>query len=133
VNLHALVPGKALFGASKAQLTEWLIQCKTGDKRLCSGLPPAWKVGDKTGAGERGTTNDVAVAWPLGQPPILFSIYLTGATGTSDDRNAVIAAVGKEIPAVLGRLPEFAHDPAPLSQCAREPIRFRSCRLVFEI
>jgi len=101
-NLHALVVGNALSGASKAQLTEWLVQCKTGDKRLRSGLPTAWKVGDKTGAGERGTTNDVAVAWPPGQPPILVSVYLTGATGTSDDRNAVIAAVGKEIPAALG-------------------------------
>lgn len=34
-------------------LTEWLIQNKTGDKRLRAGLPTGWKSGDKTGSGAR--------------------------------------------------------------------------------
>jgi len=38
-NLRALVLGSALSPSSRAQLTEWLIQNKTGNKRLRAGLP----------------------------------------------------------------------------------------------
>jgi beta-lactamase class A len=59
-------------------LTQWLIGNKTGDTRLRAGLPKGWRVGDKTGAGERGTTNDVGIVWPPGRAPVLVAIYLTG-------------------------------------------------------
>jgi beta-lactamase class A len=96
-NLRALTFGNVLSPASKAQLIEWLIQNKTGDKRLRAGLPTGWKVGDKTGSGARGTTNDLAIVWPSEHPPVLVSVYLTGATADDDQRNLTIAAVGKKI------------------------------------
>ena len=65
-NVRQLVLGKALSAASKEQLTKWLIGNKTGDTRLRAGLPAGWRTGDKTGSGERGTTNDVGVVWPPG-------------------------------------------------------------------
>jgi beta-lactamase class A len=44
-DLRALALGNALSSSSRAQLTEWLIQNKTGDKRLRAGLPTGWKLG----------------------------------------------------------------------------------------
>src|SRR5262249_10570222 len=63
-NLRALVLESALSAASRAQLERWLVGNKTGDTRLRAGLPAGWRVGDKTGSGERGTTNDVGLFWP---------------------------------------------------------------------
>lgn len=63
-NLQRLVLGDVLKPASRQQLTDWLVANKTGDTRLRAGLPLDWKVGDKTGAGENGAVNDVAVTWP---------------------------------------------------------------------
>ena len=97
-DLRALALGNALSPSSKAQLTQWLIQNKTGDKRLRAGLPTGWKVGDKTGSGARGTANDLAIVWPPQHAPVLVSVFLTGATVDDDQRNLTIAAVAKIIP-----------------------------------
>jgi beta-lactamase class A len=97
-NIRALVAGSALTPASKDRLIGWLVGNKTGDKRLRAGLPRDWRVGDKTGSGERGTTNDVAVLWPSpDRPPVFASIYLTGSSADGEHRNATVAMVGSAI------------------------------------
>ena len=63
-NLQRLVLGMGLGPASRERLTAWLVANKTGAARLRAGLPSGWRVGDKTGAWERRTANDVAVVWP---------------------------------------------------------------------
>lgn len=98
-DLHKLVLGDALSATSRSQLTEWLVLNKTGDKRLRAGLPAGWKVGDKTGSGARGTTNDLAIVWPPQSGPVLVSVYLTGTTADDDHRNSTIAAVGAAVAA----------------------------------
>jgi beta-lactamase class A len=100
-NLQTLVLGDALSAASKDQLVKWLIGNRTGDARLRAGLPADWRCGDKTGSGERGTTNDVGVLWPPGRSPVIVSIYLTGTAITGDMRNAVLADVGRATAAAL--------------------------------
>jgi beta-lactamase class A len=60
-DLRELVLGNILSASSRSQLTEWLVHDKTGDRCLRAGLPADWKVGDKTGSGRRGTTNDLAI------------------------------------------------------------------------
>ncbi len=65
-DLQSLVLGKTLSAKSRAQLVEWLAANTTGGKRLRAGLPTGWHVGDKTGTGDRGTANDIAVIWPTG-------------------------------------------------------------------
>jgi len=100
-NLRTLVLGNALSASSKDQLTRWLVGNKTGDTRLRAGLPGGWRVGDKTGAGERGTTNDVGIIWPPGRAPILVSIYLTETSLAGDQRNATLAAVGRAVASAL--------------------------------
>ena len=102
-NLRTLLFGDVLSAESKDQLTRWLLGNKTGDTRLRAGLPGNWRVGDKTGSGERGTTNDVGVVWPPGAAPILISIYLTETSATGEQRNATLAAVGRAVASALDR------------------------------
>ena len=96
-NIQKLVLGDALSAPSKALLTKWMLGCKTCDTRLRAGLPAGWKTGDKTGTGERGSTNDVGVIWPPGRAPIIVTVYLTGTTASTDRRNSAIAAVGRAV------------------------------------
>ena len=102
-NLRTLALGNVLSPQSRERLTAWLIGNKTGDTRLRAGLPPGWRVGDKTGTGERGTTNDVGIVWPPGRKPVLVAIYLTGTPAEAAQRNATLAAVGRAVAASLDR------------------------------
>ncbi len=96
-DIRKLVLGGALKPSSRQQLTDWLLACKTGGKRLRAGLPPDWRVGGKTGTGERGSTNDVGIIWPAQGGPIVVAAYLTETSAPRESCNAVIAAVGKMI------------------------------------
>ena len=97
-NLRKLMTENVLSPSSREHLTGWLIGNKTGDTRLRAGLPRDWRVGDKTGSGDRGTTNDVAIVWPSpNRPPLFVSIYLTGSSPDAAQRNATLAAVGRAV------------------------------------
>jgi len=96
-NIRQLVLGDVLSAASRRQLTAWLVGNKTGDTRLRASLPKEWHVGDKTGGGERGTTNDVGLLWPPDRDPVIVSAYLTGSPLSPEQRNAAIAAVGEAV------------------------------------
>lgn len=93
--LRKIILGDALSTPSREQLVAWLVDCKTGDKRLRAGLPPGWRVGDKTGTGGHNATNDVAVIWPPGRAPLIVTAYYVDANASADDRNAVIAEIGR--------------------------------------
>ena len=93
--LRQTVLGTALSAASRAQLTAWLIGCRTGDKRLRAGVPKTWRVGDKTGTGGHNATNDVAVLWPPDRPPLIVTAYYVDARGSDEERSGALAAVGR--------------------------------------
>jgi beta-lactamase class A len=101
MDMRTLLLGNQLSSACKALLTQWMIANTTGNRALRAGVPKNWKVGDKTGAGERGTTNDVAILWPPKHSPILATVYLTGSTVDDSGRYATIAGVGKLVPMLL--------------------------------
>lgn len=95
-SMQALVLGQALSPASREQLRGWLLANKTGDTRLRARLPAGWQVGDKTGAGARGTNNDVGILWPPGgRPPILVAAYLTESKASAALRDEALARVGE--------------------------------------
>jgi beta-lactamase class A len=96
-DLQKLLLGNALAPASRQQLTDWMIGNKTGDARLRAGFPHDWRIGDKTGTGDRGTANDIAIAWPPGRKPILVTVYLTGAKVSPGQQSAAIADVARAI------------------------------------
>jgi len=96
-NLDKLFLGEALSPPSRDRLTEWFVGSKTGKARLRAGLPQTWRVGDRTGTGPYGTSNDVAVAWPETVEPILIAAYLTGSKSDGKTRDAALADVGRAI------------------------------------
>lgn len=100
-NLQHLVLGKKLSEQSRQMLTGWMLANKTGGSRLRAGLPGEWKVADKTGAGERGTTNDIGVFWPPGRKPLLVTVYLTGSSASAEERNVTIAKVARAVVAIV--------------------------------
>ena len=101
-DLRRLVLGDALSAASREQLMQWMLQCKTSDARLRACVPKGWRVGDKTGSGQRGTANDVGILWPVNHTPVIVTIFLTGTSTPDDARNATIAGVGRAVAAALG-------------------------------
>lgn len=96
-DLRQIALGKVLAPGSRERLLGWMLACKTGDQRLRAGLPAGWKIADKTGSGERGMANDLAIVWPHHRAPVLIAVYLTGATVDQAHQDAAIAAVGKAV------------------------------------
>ena len=99
-SLRAVLLGDVLSETSRMQLAEWLRACETGAEKLRAGLPAGWVVGDKTGSGSQGESNDVAIVWPPGRAPIIVSAYYTHSDASDDERNAILAAVGQLAAAV---------------------------------
>jgi beta-lactamase class A len=94
-NLHKLLLGDALSSASRARLETWLTENKTGGQMIRAGLPVDWRIGDKTGRGGDGATNDIAILRPPGKGPILLAVYSVGSTAAADVRLATVADVAR--------------------------------------
>ena len=86
--------GDVLSEASRLKLEAWLIDDKVGDKRLRAGLPLGWRIGDKTGSGDHGTANTIAIIWPPERAPILATVYYTELSAPMDVRNAIHKEIG---------------------------------------
>ncbi len=74
-DLNRLFVGDALSEASRRQLEAWMVADKVGDKRLRAGLPTSWGIGDKTGSGDHGTANAIAILRPPGRAPLFVAVY----------------------------------------------------------
>lgn len=94
-DFERLLLGPVLRPDSRAMLTGWLEHVQTGPGRLAAGTPRGWRIGHKTGTGERGTSNDVAILWPKPGAPLILSVYLTGSKLGDAGRDAVIADVAR--------------------------------------
>lgn len=93
-NLRRLLVDNGLTPASRKQLTDWLVADQMGLARIRAGTPAGWRVGDKTGTG-RNATNDIAILWPPGRPPILLAAYIHLSPKPADDQQAALAEVGR--------------------------------------
>jgi beta-lactamase class A len=98
-NLRRFLLGTVLTPGSREHLTQWMVDCKTGNNRLRSGLPAEWKVGDKTGNNGKDASGDIAIAWPKSGGPVLVAAYTQGGSPTPQQLEAVF----KEIGAMVGR------------------------------
>ncbi len=96
-DMQRLLLGDALSEASRRKLDDWLQRNETGGSMIRAGVPKTWSVGDKTGRGANGATNDIAIIRPPGRAPILLAIYSVGSTATANDRAAAIAEVTKVV------------------------------------
>ncbi|WP_029190740.1 class A beta-lactamase [Verrucomicrobium spinosum] len=104
-SLQKLALGDGLPEAQRAKLVEWLQGNTTGDKRIRAAVPPGWKVGDKTGSGDYGTANDIAILWPPGRKPIVLAIYHTQKAADAKWQNEVVAAAARVVLEAFGMLP----------------------------
>ncbi|MFZ5786017.1 MAG: class A beta-lactamase [Acidobacteriota bacterium] len=93
--MRRVLCGDALSPAGRARLLGWMRACETGRERLRAGLPQEWDVGDKTGTGRRGASNDVAIAIPPGRAPILVAAYLSDSNAKPAALSAAHAEIGR--------------------------------------
>ncbi|EOU3147407.1 class A beta-lactamase BlaA [Yersinia enterocolitica] len=96
-SINKLVLSDALHPAQRNQLTAWLKGNTTGDATIRAGAPTDWIVGDKTGSGDYGTTNDIAVLWPTKGAPIVLVVYFTQREKDAKPRRDVLASATKII------------------------------------
>jgi beta-lactamase class A len=93
-DMQKVLLGDALSDRSRRQLQTWLINDKVGDKRLRAGLPGSWRIGDKTGNGDHGTANTMAIIWPPDRTPIIATVYYTESPAPMDARNSIHQEIG---------------------------------------
>lgn len=95
-SLRKLALGNALAQPQRELLQEWLKANTTGANGIKAGVPENWTVGDKTGSGAYGVTNDIAVIWRPDGKPIVMTIYFR--------RNSPDATAKKELIASATRI-----------------------------
>ena len=96
-DLHRFVLGNTLGVSSRSMLANWMVANTTGGTSLRAGMPGDWKIGDKTGSGGYGSTNDMAVIWTPHRAPVLVTAYLTECSLPSKQRYAILADVGRAV------------------------------------
>jgi beta-lactamase class A len=100
--MRAVLCGDVLTRPSRDRLLGLMEACETGRKRLRSGLPAGWAVGNRTGTGYNGACNDLAIVWPPGRAPILVAAYLSDSEAEGDALEAAHGAVARLVAAKLG-------------------------------
>lgn len=76
------------------ELVDWMVHNTTGAAKIRAGIP-GWTVADKTGGGDHGSANDVAIAWPPGggAPLVLAIMTVRPSDSTLDADPSVIAEI----------------------------------------
>lgn len=95
LSLQKLVLTDGLAASQRQQLVSWMKGNTTGDASIRAGLPAGWKTGDKTGSGDYGTTNDIAVVWPVSGASLLITTYYTQFQPDAASRREVLAAAAR--------------------------------------
>ncbi|MEO7072139.1 MAG: class A beta-lactamase [Rhodanobacter sp.] len=101
-SMRAVLLAGVLSVASRTHLVGWLRASTTGADKLRAGLPADWLIGDKTGSGAQGETNDVAIAYPPGRKPVIVTAYYAGSRAGAAERNVVLAQVGRIVAGMYG-------------------------------
>jgi len=101
-NLQRLVLGNVLSPASRRQLTDWMLGCKTGGNRLRAGLPKDWKIGDKTGNNGKDACGDIALVWPKPDVAILICAYTQGGSPSPAQLETLFSEIGRVVAQRLG-------------------------------
>ncbi|AXI04708.1 class A beta-lactamase [Aquirhabdus parva] len=105
-SLKKIALGNSILAPNlRAQLITWIKGNTTGDATIRAGAPSGWKVGDKTGSGNYGTTNDIGLLWPPSGEPVVLTIYFTQLKKDADNRRDVLAAATK---LALSHYPDYS-------------------------
>lgn len=90
--LERVVLGDALSASQRKLLRKGLVGNMVAPACIRAGVPADWKVGDRSGGGEYGVRNDIAVLWPPQKAPIILAIFTTRSTKDAPPKDDVIAA-----------------------------------------
>lgn len=93
--LQKLVLGDALPAPQRQQLKDWLVGNTTGGKRLRAAVQADWQVGDKTGTGAYGVTNDIGIVFPPGRAPLVVVVFTHQAAQDAEARDDIVAAAAR--------------------------------------
>ncbi|KUY88418.1 class A beta-lactamase [Burkholderia territorii] len=93
--LQRLLLGDTLRELQRAQLTEWMTGGARNASGIAAGVPPGWRIADKTGTGGYGTTTDVAVLWPPSRAPIVLAVSFTQPRADAAARADVVASAAR--------------------------------------
>ena len=97
-----IVLGDALSPHKRAFLRDLLTRNVTGDHRIRAGVPRGWTVADKTGTGDYGTLNDIAVLWPpKGAAPLVVAIMTSKSAKDATRDEALIAEAAAYVVAAI--------------------------------
>ena len=86
-----IVLGDALPADKRSFLRDLMERNVTGPKRIRSVLPQGWAMANKTGTGDYGTLNDIAILFPPNAAPLVLAIMSSKATKDAEYNEAVIA------------------------------------------
>ena len=100
-DLRQVVVGDVLSADRRAILVDWLVHNQTGNGLIRSVVPSGWKVGDKTGNGDYGTRNDMAVLWPPTGSPIVLSVMSSRAAKDDPFDDQLVARAARAALAAL--------------------------------
>lgn len=95
LSVQRLVLGTVLPQVQRQQLIDWLLANTTGASRVRAGIPADWKIGDKTGTGNFGVANDIAIFWPPRRAPVLVAIYTAQSQKDVAARSDILASCAK--------------------------------------
>jgi beta-lactamase class A len=103
-DLRALLLGEALTADKREYLQDLMRRNATraGAERIRAGIPSDWVIADKTGTGDYGTANDIAVVWPPNSGPLTMAIMSTKATRDARSDAALLAEAARYVVSVLG-------------------------------
>jgi beta-lactamase class A len=93
--LQKLILGNVLNLNSKNLLLDMLKHNTTGATKIRSVIPNNWVVADKTGSGDYGTNNDIAIIYPFESKPIIIAIYTTQFIKKSKRNDRIVSDVAK--------------------------------------
>ncbi|WP_132427677.1 class A beta-lactamase [Pseudonocardia endophytica] len=100
--LRLLTLGDALPPPQRDRLVGWMDAATTGAAQIRAGVPAGWRVGDKTGSGNRGESNDVGVVSAPGRAPIVVTVFTAPSDPDSTAGKPTIAAATRAALAALG-------------------------------
>lgn len=96
-SLQKVTIGNYLQPSQQNILQNLLKNNTTGDLRIRAGTPKGWTVGDKTGTGSYGTTNDIGIIWPEKCKPIVIAIYFTQNNKKAQPNDKIIESATRII------------------------------------
>lgn len=102
-DLRLIATGALLGQTERTKLLGWMRDSRTGLARIRAAAPAGWTVADKSGGGEYGATNDVAVLSPPDRPPLLLVVYFAQRAKDAPTRDAVVADAARVALEVLTR------------------------------